>query len=238
MRRWLVGLLLVGVVAVSDADSPSLSAVFQGYVRNGKVDYAGIRQNRRKELQAFVQSLANADVGTLKKAEQVAFWLNAYNGLVVSQIVENQGTPESVFSRGGFFRKARYQVAGAWRSLDDIEHKALRPLAQDPRIHFVLVCGAQSCPPLRASAFLGSQDLEESLEQAAFAYINDPDKVSLDRPNHRLILNKIFDWYAQDFGDVVQFVARYRTPEERAWLTQGPVKVEFRDYDWHLNQAR
>jgi hypothetical protein len=215
----------------------NLNQVLQGYVRNGKVDYAGIRLKKRAELQSFVDSLAEVDVSKLSQSELIAFWLNAYNGLVVYQIVEEKGTPDSVSSRGEFFRRSKFRVAREDRSLDDIEHRALRPLAKDPRVHFVLVCGAQSCPELKAEAFLGTKDLEQSLEQAARSYVNDPKNVMIDRQQRKLVLNKIFDWYAEDFGDVVKFVARYRSPEERQLLSEGSWEVDYRDYDWSINQS-
>jgi hypothetical protein len=214
-----------------------LNQILQGYVRNGKVDYSGIRQKKRSELQSFVDSLAEVDVAKLNQSELIAFWLNAYNGLVIYQIVEEKGTPDSAFSRGEFFRRAKFRVAREERSLDDIEHRALRPLAKDPRVHFVLVCGAQSCPQLKAEAFLGTKDLEQSLEEAAKSYVNDSKNVFIDREHRKLVLNKIFDWYAEDFGDVVKFVARYRSPEERQLLSQGDWDVDYRDYDWNVNQS-
>lgn len=236
----LIGWFLLAHFAgwADPVDITALNKVLQGFVRDGKVDYSGIRQNRRRELAQFVNSLAETEISKLSKTEQIAYWLNAYNGLVIYQVVEERGTPESAFSRGSFFRRAKFRVAGQERSLDDIEHNALRPLAQDPRVHFVLVCGAQSCPPLRASAFVGTQDLEATLEQAASAYINDPKNVFLDRPNRRLILNKIFDWYSEDFGDLITFVSRYRSAEERQWLSTCDWRIDFWDYDWKINQSQ
>ncbi len=214
-----------------------LDEVLKGHVHQGKVDYAALRQHRQSELKAFVESLAEADPSRLDRPAAMAFWLNAYNGLVIYQVVQG-ATPSSVFSRGSFFRKTRHRVAGQMRTLDDIEHEVLRPLARDPRIHFVLVCGAQSCPPLRASAFLGTTDLEGALEEAARSYIADPKNVEIDAQRRRLRLNPIFKWYAEDFGDVLAFVARYRSPEERQLLGQGSWKIDYFPYDWSLNQSR
>ena len=213
-----------------------LDEVLRGHVHQGKVDYQGLRQHRQRELRDFVAALAEADPSKLDRPQATAFWLNAYNGLVIYQVVQG-ASPSSLLSRGSFFRKTRHRVAGKERTLDEIEHEILRPLAQDPRIHFVLVCGAQSCPPLRASAFLGTTDLEASLEEAARRYVNDPANVQLDRERRRLRLNPIFKWYAEDFGDVVAFVARYRNEQERALLSQGKWKLEYSGYDWSLNQS-
>jgi len=150
----------------ASSNHQGLTEVLRGHVVQGKVDYAGIRRDSWNELKSYVQSLAAANPDTFTHKEQVAFWLNSYNALVIQRICEG-ASPGSVFSRGGFFRRKTFLVAGQQRSLDDIEHRALRPLAKDPRVHFVLVCGANSCPQLQASAFSPGGELESELENAA-----------------------------------------------------------------------
>ena len=231
----LIFLLTLPTLA-QEAAPGSLTEVLEGYVVDGKVDYDGIRDDRQEELQAFVDGLATVDPDKMSKTEQIAFWLDAYNGLVVYQVIQKNAAPDSGRARSKFFRGRRYEVAGKSRTLDDIEHKALLPLANDPRIHFVLVCGAQSCPPLRASSFLGAGDLDAALEKAAESYINNPDNVTIDPENKKVVLNKIFDWYKDDFGDVLEFIARYRTDGEQ--LSSGEWDIDYRDYDWNLNQAQ
>jgi uncharacterized protein DUF547 len=231
----LMGLLLTLPTLSQEATDQTLTDVLRGHVIDGKVDYDGIRNERREELQAFVDSLASAEPDKLDKSEQIAFWLDAYNGLVVYQVVEKGTAPDSGRARSKFFRGSRYDVAGRSRTLDDIEHKALLPLAEDPRIHFVLVCGAQSCPPLRASSFLGASDLDAALDQAAKSYINDPNNVQVDLETRKIVLNKIFDWYKDDFGDVLEFIAKYRPEGDQ--ILSGKWDIEYRDYDWDLNQA-
>ena len=239
MNHKLILFLVFLVTFPAQAQSPTspvdLTAILNGYVLDGKVDYDGIRKERKKLLQAFVDGLATAEPENLSKTDQIAFWLDAYNGLVVYQVIEKDAAPDSAKARSQFFRGRRYQVAGRERTLDDIEHKALLPLADDPRLHFVLVCGAQSCPPLRASSFLGA-DLNGELEKAAKSYINDPNNVAIDAENRKVVLNKIFDWYKDDFGDVLKFVAGYHSKGEQ--LLVGNWDIDYREYDWNLNEAK
>ena len=237
LRAILLSVLLVCATwAQQKFDHKALSQVLQDYVQGGKVDYAGLKKNRLAELRGYIHSLASVHPEQWSHSDQVAFWLNAYNAIVIQQICEGKA-PSSASARGQFFRQATFLVAGEERSLDDMEHRALRPLAKDPRIHFVLVCGANSCPPLRASAFAGQADLEKALEEAATRYINDPANVKIDRTQRKITLNPIFDWYQEDFGEVVPFLARYRPAQERAELLQGEWQLEFRDYDWSVNQT-
>jgi len=230
--------LVLALPLAADSVSQSFDELLEGYVTEGKVDYQGLRAEQREELEAFVASLAEADLESMTHIEKIAFWLDAYNGLVVYQVVTKDDAPDSARKRARFFRGRRYQVAGNSMTLDEIEHEALRPLAKDPRVHFVLVCGAQSCPPLRASSFLGEKNLEETLESATREYINNPDNVTINTEERKIVLNKIFDWYAEDFDDVLEFVARYRPVEERELLQSGTWDILYRDYDWTLNQAQ
>ena len=216
---------------------PDLSSVLEGYIVDGKVDYEGLRKNRMAELEKFVDALATADLDSLDQTEKIAFLLDTYNGLVIYQVVTKNDAPDSKRARAKFFRGRRYKVAGKDRTLDQIEHEALRPLAKDPRVHFVLVCGADSCPILSAESFIGAADLNEKLEKATREYINNPSKVSIDPEKRVVHLNKIFDWYADDFENVLEFVARYRPEEDQKLLNSGDWKIEYTDYDWSLNQA-
>jgi len=225
-----------GLAWAQPFDHQGLSHVLKGHVVDGKVDYAALRRDSLPQLKAYVKSLAQARPDTFAHGEQVAFWLNAYNALVIEQICQGDA-PSSEAARGNFFRQSTFLVAGQERSLDDIEHRALRPLAHDPRIHFVLVCGANSCPPLHASAFSGTADLEADLEQAARSYTNDPKNVTIDWEHHKILLNSIFDWYRDDFGDLLAFLARYREANEGQRLLQGKWTLDYRDYDWTTNQT-
>lgn len=230
-----MALLLTPTLAQQSA--PKLSTVLEGYIQDGKVDYDGLRKNRMDELNQFVKSLADADLDSMAHTEKVAFLLDAYNGLVVYQIVTKKNAPDSKRARAKFFRGRRYKIAGKSKTLDQIEHEALRPLAKDPRVHFVLVCGADSCPALSAESFLGTTSLDDKLEKATREYINNPDHVSIDSDKRKVVLNKIFDWYSEDFDDVLAFVARYRPEADRKLLESGKWKIEYVDYDWSLNQA-
>jgi hypothetical protein len=222
-------------LAAEGFDHGLLSSLLARTVQAGQVDYDLIRQRYRPQLEQYVASLAHGQPDRYGRDGAVAFWLNAYNALVIKAIVDG-AAPNSAFTRGSFFRRTRFLVAGEKRSLDDIEHRALRPLAKDPRVHFVLVCGAKSCPPLRAEAFL-TGDLEKLLEDSTHRFLNDPRHVVVDLAHRRLRLSKLFDWYSDDFGDIPAFLARYRPAAEQAQLRQGKWSLDFFDYDWATNQA-
>ena len=103
----LLTLLLILPTQAQDAVKADLTAVLEGYVVDGKVDYDGIRNDRWDELQAFVDGLADADPEKMSKTDQIAFWLDAYNGLVVYQVIEKDAAPDSGRARSKFFRGQR-----------------------------------------------------------------------------------------------------------------------------------
>src|SRR6266851_1026810 len=58
------------------------------YVRGGDVYYRAIKAERAK-LDGYVSLLATAPVAKLSRDEQLAFWLNAYNALVLRTVVDH-----------------------------------------------------------------------------------------------------------------------------------------------------
>jgi len=64
-------------------------------------------------------------------------------------------------------------IEGEELSLNDIEHRILRPIWQDPRIHYALNCASMGCPNLWSLAFT-IPNSELLLEQGVNEYINHP----------------------------------------------------------------
>jgi hypothetical protein len=232
----------------------------------GRLDYAllsgnpllaGYRQQARR-LQSFNPAVLTTP------AERLAFWLNLYNALIIDAVI-SFGVIGSVQEVSGFFWRAAYNVGGLRYSAHDIEHGILRANAPhpaipgahfasgdprhqhsldrlDPRIHFALVCGARSCPPI---AFYDAARLEEQLDHAARSFVNGHGVVITPRPR-AIWLSKIFQWYAPDFGaapfglgasqPLRRFIARYLDGNmSRAALLDTGWPVRYQRYDWRLN---
>ena len=222
----------------------------------GEVDYSKLVESQSYDrFRTFTRALPSCtkeDLGN--RSQQIAFWINLYNALILHVVIHYDVTG-SMLSDLGFFRRVAYDVGGMRFSADDIEHGVLRgnrrhpylPFPQfakddprlmmsiedpDPRIHFALVCGARSCPPI--SSYSG-EDLDEQLDKAAATFINGIG-ARHDVSKHTLYLSRIFKWYAGDFGgaeDVLQLVDKY---------LDGPgdidgVRVRYMPYDWSVNAA-
>ena len=215
-------------------DHAAFDALLRTHVRDGRVDYAGIKARAAKPLDAYLSAISRADLRGLSREAQLAFYLNAYNALVIGEVVRRWPGIRSVKSVDGFFDRQRHTVAGASATLNDLENKIIRARFNDPRIHFALVCAARSCPPLTSSAF-EPKTLGRTLDGLARAFIRSPSGVQVVGGEVRA--SRIFDWYAVDFqksaGSVLAFLARYHPLGKQ--LADGKHRLSFLDYDWALN---
>jgi Protein of unknown function, DUF547 len=192
----------------------------------GKVNYKGFKIDLEL-LDTYMRSLnENAPTENASKEERLAYWLNAYNAVTVRLIVGNYPLTSITKLDGGKpWDVKRYSNGSKKMSLNDIENNILRPMG-DARIHFALNCAAKSCPPLLNEAFTGD-NVQKLLEQRTKQFINSSRTVV---EKDAIKVSKIFEWYAKDFGNVVDFVNKYA--KVKAAKT---AKVTYLDYDWGLN---
>jgi hypothetical protein len=223
----------------------------------GLVDYRALAASSEfAQVVATTRRLGGGRPDQLEApAQQIAFWANLYNALTVHGIIA-LGIRRGVGEVQEFFRRVCYDVGGDPLSLVDIEHGVIRrnrPARNlpgpvwapgdrrarwmvsrlDPRVHFALVCGARSCPPIRAYE---AERLDSQLDLATRAFVNADAEIDPDAG--RVRLSRIFYWYEEDFGDVLDWVLEYLDPGPgRAWLLhhRREASVEYRGYDWDLN---
>ncbi len=202
---------------------------FAEYVKNGLVDYKAIKENP-KSLNDLMTYASNMQVGPNNKNEYQAFWINAYNLSIIKGIIDNYGI-KSPLDKAGFFDKIQYDLGGTSITLNDIENKMLRAKFDEPRFHFVLVCGAKGCPPLISEAYKPAT-IEKLLEQQTRKALNNPSFIKVN--DGKVELSEIFKWYKEDFtknGQTeIQFLNTYRTSKIPATASCG-----YYSYDWKLN---
>lgn len=205
------------------------------------VDYGAVTASDRQALQAYIADLERVPVTTLKPQVQLAYWINLYNAVTVRTVLEAYPV-KSIRSIGlaGPWGRDLVMVEGQSLSLNEIEHKIVRPVFQDPRVHYALNCAAYQCPNLARQPYRGA-DLDEQLEAAAEAYVNDPRGLTV-KPDGDLVLSKIYTWFQRDFGGseaaVLEHLSQYAEGALFERIDAEP-KIDGYVYDWSLNdQAR
>lgn len=198
------------------------------------IRYQAVTSQDKAALKAYINSLANIDPRKLNRQEQYAYWVNLYNAITVDLILDNYPI-KSITKLGGFFSFGPWDlevinINQKSLSLNDIEHRILRPIWNDARTHYAVNCASLGCPNLQAQAFT-AQNSESLLNQAAKQFINSSKGVNLQ--GDKVTLSSIYDWFSIDFenqGGVMAHIEGYR-PE----FKQFDGDVEY-NYDWALNQ--
>lgn len=245
----LVAVLLAGTASAActpfDQSHGAWSRILGRWVKDGRVDYRGMKKEGGGELNAYLATLSGvcaSDYVKWSREERIAFWINAYNAFTVRLILDHYPV-SSIRSigwlPGSAFRRAFIPMEGlkgGLISLNDIEHNTLRADFNEQRIHFALVCAAVSCPPLRGEAYRAS-DLDRQLNDQGRAFLRNPAMNRFDPKERILYLSSIFDWFRGDFvtaaGSLPAFVYRYLDDPR---LKEPGVKIEFLEYNWSLNE--
>jgi len=231
----------------------------------GMVNYRQLK-NGRGELDRFTETLGALSQSTYQnwnQAEQLSFWINAYNALTLKAVIDHYPIQASFFKSlvypknsirqiPGVCDELNFPVLGRQLTLNDIEHQIIRKEFPEPRIHLALVCASGGCPPLRGEPYRG-ETLETQLEDQAKVFLSDPEKFRIDREQNRIYLSAIFDWFKQDFAEkyttetgfqggtdaerpVLKFISSHLNEQDAQYLREGKYKIEYLDYDWSLNE--
>ncbi len=199
--------------------------------RNGVVSYSGFKNDAVKLNEYLAQLKSNHPKETWSKKETMAYWINAYNAFTVRLILDNMPTTSIMNINGGKAWDMKFiKIEGKLYSLNDIEHKKLRAIYKDPRIHFAVNCASFSCPRLSNKAFT-AVNLEEHLNKMAVSFVNNPSKNKLT--SNSIQISQLFEWYKDDFtmkGSIIDFINTYSKVK-----VQANAKVSYLKYDWNLN---
>lgn len=149
--------------------------------------------------------------------DKIIFWCNVYNAIFQVKASSNKAQFEKKWRT--FFQINQLQFFEKKMSFDFIEHRLLRKSKwkyglgyvgllkpslfeqkfrvskPDYRIHFILNCGATSCPIIR---YLTQNKLDEQLARAEIEYLQQ--ETVIDESQKRIQLNQLFLAYRADFG--------------------------------------
>lgn len=210
-----------------------------------RVAYAKVSDADRKRLDDYLSALSAVGISNFSRNEQRAYWINLYNALTVDVVLDHYPVESirDISISPGFFsigpwKKKLIRVEGEEISLDDIEHRILRPIWKDPRLHYSVNCASLGCPNLMPTAFTASNS-EGLLDQGARDFINSDHGARFDAQS-RLIASSIYDWFQEDFegneAGVIAHMRLYANPALMVRLESATEVYDF-DYDWTLNDA-
>lgn len=209
----------------------------------GLVDYKGIIRDKA-ELQSYLDYLtANPPGKDWSKEDQIAYWLNAYNAFTVKLIVDHYplksikdlGPKKQIIFINTPWDHKFFKIGDKTMTLNRIEHRILRKIFTEPRIHFALNCASISCPKLRREAYQGSR-LDEQLTDQAKEFMRDGDK---NKPNAtEPELSSIFSFYGSDMRkwsgkSLIDYINQYSPVKMKP-----DAKIDYLDYDWGLNEQK
>jgi hypothetical protein len=254
----VVALLLTTAAPAADYYAP-LDHVLDTYVREGNVYYRALESERRA-LDPFVHALAAPPepVARMSDAARTAFWINAYNALVLRTVIDHypikgraaEYPADSIRQIAGAFDKIAYDVAGERLTLDEIEARAIA--AGGGRVVFALGRGAVGSGRLKSEAYRADR-LDAQLESAVKEFVVRVACLKVDEGADTLTVSPLFSWRRDPIiatfqagggawpgrSPIEQAIAALASPKlfpsERAYLAENRFQLKYGDFDWRLN---
>jgi hypothetical protein len=264
----LVVTLLSLTHAKQIAPSPAAGTMHRAFdeildlnVRDGLVYYRAL-QSGRAQLDRYIASLdvPSATYESWSKEAKMAFWLNAYNAIVLQTVINRypiRGKSDlypssSIRQIPGAFDTLKHRAASRSVTLDEIE-KTLLPDFQDPRLHLTLGRGAIGSGRLRSEAYTAER-LAAQLDDVQKEFASETNMIKIDRDAGRIAVTAIVSWNSDHFikaydtganGPLAQrspieraliaFIKPHLLPLEREFVEQNTFSVTYQPFDWRLN---
>jgi hypothetical protein len=228
-------------------------------VRDGFVYYRALKSERGR-LDGYVASLGSTAIDAAPRDEQIAFWLNAYNAIVLKTVVDaypiarrTQEYPAlSIRQIPGAFDRLPHRVGGKTLTLDQIEQTVL-PAFHDPRLFLALGRGAIGSGRLRSEAYTAA-DLERQLGEISQECASRSTCLQIDQARNLMLISSVFSWRRNEFAEawadkapaalasrspieraVLSFISPHMLNAERDFITKNEFKIDYLPFDWSLN---
>lgn len=238
-----------------------LDQILDVNVRDGLVYYRALRSERGR-LDRYVASLnvPSATYDGWSREHKMAFWLNAYNAIVLQTVISHypiHGSSKnypanSIRQIPGTFEQAKYRIAGRSITLDEIE-KSILPQFKEPRLSLALGRGALGSGRLRSEAFSGDR-LMKQLDDIQRDFVDDAAMVKVDRAAGQISVTPIVSWHEAEFVEaydkgptgpfaqrspveraIIAFISPRLLPLEKEFVQKNEFRVTYHPFDWRLN---
>lgn len=232
----------------------------------GNVDYAMLRRKRGELYAVVrdFDNVDPREYLPWGRNEKIAFWLNAYNIFTLKIAIDNYPIEPSWakvllnYPKNSFvhvndpWTKKYFKVMGIEYTLREIEREILLGRFGDPRVCLALSYASMGGAILRNEPYYPDK-LDEQLDDQARKFMADPRGFEINTAGRMVYLADIFNWYKQDFinkyGDIrkfrdrprhiqayLNFIVQYIDADDARYLATQEYTVEFRKYDWRLNE--
>jgi glutaredoxin len=245
-----------------DYDGVAASDDFKDFVQaSEELQRVNLNALTREERMAFFINVYNALVihgtcvfgtpkNTLERLDffsKVSYNIDGHN--YTCDDIENgvlRGNRPGAASIGALLGKMSLS-RGPFREKDPRRSNVVLPM--DPRVHFALVCGARSCPPIRVYT---AENIDSELEDAAYSFFESEIDVTVGEngvASSAAVSKIVGEWYKFDFGaddaERLRYASEYmREGAERDALRKAlddanaTVSLTTRAYDWTLNDDK
>jgi len=237
--------------SVHDAQNPARidhrgwAAILRTYIYTGedgihRFAYGEFSDDDHHKLDGYLVQMSQIKISDYNRKVQRAYWINLYNALTVREVlqaypVDSIRDISAGLLSSGPWDKELIEVEGHALTLNDIEHRILRPVWHDARIHYALNCAALGCPNLRTRVFTGSST-ERTLDRAAREFVNHARGARVI--DGKLQVSSLYIWYIDDFGGddagVIRHLQQYAYGELANYLRETTT-IDNHSYDWRLN---
>lgn len=246
-------------------DHGDFGALLGKYVNNlGLVNYPGLLE-KKSDLKDYLDRLAavkRTELATWPRREQMAFFINAYNAVVLYQILDHYppekksllGTTLTLKVIPGFFTTLKTTIAGEEITLNDLEDKLLRGNYHDARVTCALARGTRHSGRLGMAPFT-ARHLDDQLNEAARNFTRDPLKNVANAKTGVITISPLLIRHPEDFfkyastvprlqsdariareaAGVLGFLALYGEPQMREMLEDSDFRYKVGKADMRLN---
>ncbi|MCH9844501.1 MAG: DUF547 domain-containing protein [Alphaproteobacteria bacterium] len=197
-------------------------------------DYKNINTNGHQLLKNQIRLMEGIFITNYNQRTQLGYWLNLYNIIVLDEVLNNYPI-DNIRDIRNIFTDKKVTIQNLQLSLDDIEHKIIRPIFKDYRIHAALNVASISSGRLMVKAY--GYNVNQELQDAMAAWLKRPDIFRIEGNNIHLV--RAFDWYIEDFGNsesaMLNTISQHLIPSENLRLQRISNKKIIYDYNWSLN---
>lgn len=266
---WAVALAAAAGVSAQDGGPVSsveprdaaFDTLLDLYVRDGLVYYRALKSTGAT-VERYVRALDvdRAAYDAWSREQQLAFWINAYNALVIQTVLDRYpirgSAPDypanSIRQIPGAFDRTTHRVAGERLTLDAIETTKVATFG-DPRAFLALGRGSVGGGRLLSAAYTASR-LDEQLARTAAECVTRQECARIDVSADALVVTPIFSWRRAEFEAalgqeelssypgrspieraILRLLSPHFLPGERQPLSRNSFAIRYGTYDWRLN---